>query len=559
MLAKSAQAGKVCSIRGTVFSIPTSCRKYWVKLVSRLLRTLPPVAIWMLALTAVLILRPEQPHASARGAPQAEFHRVRNNDSWTSIAAYYVVPVEDIWRANGVTNPSLLKKGQRILIPSVGRGARGDVLRFEITGQTSIWLAALKSGNLLSSLLTLNGLNSPLEAYGQRICAPNRQHKIPIAGSTEIPTPQPTAVPPTPSPTSTPASEGALMRSKLGIQGHFLLDDQQRAYLLDMVAYDLGFGWVKQQVKWEEFEYAPGKYSDVMLEALDLFVDDAYNRNLRVMLSIAKAPDWARSTTEEDGPPVDYNAYYEFIKFIVQRYKFKLNAVEIWNEPNLGREWRGAPLSGSEYVRLLAGAYQTVKSAYPEGNIVVVSAGLAPTGINDGINAVDDRSYLRQMYQAGLANYADAIGIHPYSWGNPPWTRCCGDWGGAPSHNDHPTFFFLNTIEDYRAIQAEFGDSARPLWATEFGWGTMDGLDRPVPPDAPFFNYVNQDQQAQYILEAYRMGQAWDFMGPMFLWNFNISTLPGGDDNQSGYSILATLERPRQAYKVLRDSPKVDR
>lgn len=516
------------------------------------------LVLLMLALAAILTLCPAQPHANAMSLPQAEFHRVRKGDSWASIAAYYVVPVEAIWRANGITNPSLLEKGQRIFIPSVGRGARGEVLQFEITQQTSLWLAALRSGNLLSSLLTLNGLSSPAEAYGQRIWAPDRRHKIPMAGDADIPTPQPTAIPPIPSPTPPQVQEGALLRSKLGIQGHFLVDDQQRAYLLDMVAYDLGFGWVKQQVKWDEFEYAPGKYSDVMVEALDLFVDDAFNRNLRVMLSVAKAPDWARSTTEEDGPPVDYNAYYEFIKFLVQRYKFKLNAIEIWNEPNLGREWRGAPLSGSEYVRLLAGAYQTVKSAYPEGNIVVVSAGLAPTGINDGINAVDDRTYLRQMYQAGLANYADAIGIHPYSWGNPPWTRCCGNWGGAPSHNDHPTFFFLNTIEDYRAIQAEYGDTARQLWATEFGWGTMDGLNRPIPPEAPFFNYVNQDQQAQYILEAYRMGQSWDFMGPMFLWNLNISTLPDGDDNQSGYSILATLERPRQAYKVLRDALKVE-
>jgi hypothetical protein len=295
-----------------------------------------------------------------------------------------------------------------------------------------------------------------------------------------------------------------------------------------------------------------------MLTALDLFVDDAYNRNLRVMLSVAKAPDWTRSTTEEDGPPVDYNTYYEFLKFLVQRYKFKLSAVEIWNEPNLGREWRGAPLSGSEYVRLLAGAYQTVKSAYPEGSIAVVSAGLAPTGVNDGVNAVDDRTYLRQMYQAGVASYADAIGIHPYSWGNPPWTRCCGNWGGAPSHNEHPTFFFLNTIEDYRSIQAEYGDSGRQLWATEFGWGTMDGLDRAFPPDAPFFSYVSADQQAQYILEAYRMAQEWDFMGPMILWNLNIASIPGSDDNQSGYSIMKQDEKPRPAYERLRDAPKTD-
>jgi len=320
----------------------------------------------------------------------------------------------------------------------------------------------------------------------------------------------------------------------------------------------VGFGWVKQQVSWDEFEYMNDRYSDVMLHTLDEAVDDAENRGLNVLLSIAKAPDWARPTAEADGPPIDYNEYYEFVKFIVQRYKGKVQAVEIWNEPNLRVEWTGGTMHGAEYVRLLEVGYRAVKDAYPEGNVIVVSAGLAPTGISDGVNAVDDRLYLRQMYEAGLANYADAIGIHPYSWANPPWTRCCGDWGGAPSHNDHPSFFFLDTIEDYRAIQAEFGDLGRPLWATEFGWGTMDKLGRETPADALFFNYLNEDLQAQYILEAYRMAQEWDFMGPMFLWNLNIAALPGLDDNQSGYSILRGNNNPRRAFEVLSSAPKTD-
>ena len=33
----------------------------------------------------------------------------------------------------------------------------------------------------------------------------------------------------------------------------------------------------------------------------------------------------------------------------------------------------------------------------------IITAGLAPTGANTG--TVDDRTFLRQMYAAGLANY----------------------------------------------------------------------------------------------------------------------------------------------------------
>lgn len=487
--------------------------------------------------------------------PQADFHIVRPGETWQSIAAQYAVPVQTLWQANGVVNPTLLAEGQRLFIPAAGVRAQSGVLTYTIEpGTLPLW-AAIDSGNTLPTLVYLNGFDSPSGTFGAQISAPNRQGTL---GAVAEAIPQePTQAPEEEEEEEEPA--GSLAQSQLGIQGHFLIDDDERLRLLDRVAYDLEFGWVKQQVRWDEFEYAPDRYSDVMVETLDLFMDDAQNRDLKILLSVVAAPDWARNTTEQDGPPIDYEDYNDFIKWIVLRYKTKLTAIEIWNEPNLGREWRGGTLSGAEYVRLLAGAYQTVKSEYPEGNIQVISAGLAPTGVNDGDNAIDDRQFLRQMYEAGVANYADAIGIHPYSWGNPPWTRCCGDWGGAPSHNDHPSFFFLDTIEDYREIQTGFNDAGRPLWATEFGWGTMDGLNRATPENAPYFDYLNAELQADYIVEAFRMAQDWDFMGPMFLWNLNIASVPNLDMNQSGYSILIDVEHPRPAFDALEEIPKADR
>jgi hypothetical protein len=325
--------------------------------------------------------------------------------------------------------------------------------------------------------------------------------------------------------------------------------------LLDMVAYQLQFTWVKVQVDWSIIEYAPDQYS-IELDKLDAFMQDATTRELYILLSVVKAPDWARATVEEDGPPRDYQEYYDFLRFLIERYSYRINAMEVWNEPNLRREWNGAAMSGGEYVRLLSGAYQTIESMDPR--ITVISAGLAPTGVTNE-TSIDDRLYLRQMYEAGLAANTDVVGIHPYGWANPPQLRCCNDPSGPPTHNNHPTFFFLNTIEDYRAIQTEFGDSSRQLWATEFGWGTMEGLSLPLPNDQPFFEFVNQEQQSRYIRDAYLMAQQWDFMGPMFLWNLNVATLDGYvDPNQAGYSILIDINHARAAYNVLRDTPKSD-
>ena len=502
----------------------------------------------ILALTLVMTFNSLPLSAESRAVNQADFYVVKPDDTWQTISAAFQIPLSELWQSNGVVNPLRLEAGQRLFI--AGRSTSQNsvkVLETEDNQPTLVW-AAFRNSVSLPALMALNGLNwSSVILPHTPLAAPNPLVAVVEANFTSAPTDTARQEYP----------EGALNGSLLGIQGHFAVQEGERGKLLDDVAYDLGFGWVKSQVDWSRIEYAPSQYSHY-LDDLDGFVEDSFNRNLHVLLSVVKAPDWARTSTDLDGPPTDYSAYYSFLTFLVNRYRFKIHAVEIWNEPNLRREWNnGQPLSGASYVRLLSGAYTAVKQS--NGNLVVVSAGLAPTGVNND-DAKNDRVYLREMYDAGLANYTDAVGIHPYGWANPPDVRCCGDSGGIPTHNDDPSFFFLNTIEDYRAIQGEYGDANRKLWATEFGWGTMDGLNLPVTEEQPFFAYLDQVKQAEYILRAYEMAQQWDFMGPMFLWNLNVATLDGEiDANQAGYSILGLgRKQPREAYRVLRDAPKID-
>lgn len=489
--------------------------------------------------------------AHANPTNQVEFHNVEVGDTWQSISARYLVPVQEIWVANGITNPSLLQPNLRLFIPQGTGGPAGQVISSD-DSLPMIW-AAYRNGIPVSTLLIMNGLNAHFATSGTEYAAPITTMEV--AEVTAMPPAPATAIPATGQPTPLPGSQ--LRRSLMGIQGHFFLPENERSFLLDEVAYNMRFGWVKMQVDWSQIEYGPDQYS-IYLEELDKFVHGAFQRDLSILLSVVKAPDWARSSTAEDGPPDDYNTYYDFLRFLLNRYhNYSLNAIEVWNEPNLRREWNnGQPLSGGAYVELLAGAYQAIKET--NGSITVVSAGLAPTGVN-GDEAHSDRLYFREMYEAGLANYTDAIGIHPYGWANPPWTRCCAG-SPAPSHNNDPSFFFLDNVEDYREIQLEFNDGGRQFWATEFGWGTMEGLDLPIPSDQPFFEYLDQEQQALYILEAYRLGQQWDFMGPMFLWNLNVAALHGDiDANQAGYSIFGrNYQQPRQAYQLLVDTPKTD-
>jgi hypothetical protein len=158
---------------------------------------------------------------------------------------------------------------------------------------------------------------------------------------------------------------------------------------------------------------------------------------------------------------------------MARRYKGRIHAYEVWNEQNLWYEWGGrGRLNATQYVDLLKLSYQAIKASDPDA--IVVSGALTPTGIDDGVTAYDDVRYLRMMYQAGLKDYADAIGAHPSGYNNPPdadW-RTYQDPTATFGAKGHRSWFFLGTLEGYRDVMVEFGDGAKEIWATEFGWAS---------------------------------------------------------------------------------------
>jgi polysaccharide biosynthesis protein PslG len=282
----------------------------------------------------------------------------------------------------------------------------------------------------------------------------------------------------------------------------------------------LNVGWIKLQADWSFLQYeGPDAYGGNFQFFVD-YVQRTKNEGFKVMLSIAKAPTWARSVQSADaGPPDDPQAYARFITQLIEHIKPEnIAAIELWNEPNLSREWTGRlSFDGAGYMQLFRAGYDAVKAAGP--NIQIITAGLAPTG--SLVGTVDDRVFLQQMYDAGLAQYTDvAVGFHPYSWGNPPDFVCCNNIEGQ-GWDDDPHFFFSNNLTEYRALMQQNGHNV-PMWATEFGWATWEGYPN-EPPDE-WMKYNSSADQTDYTVRAFEIGQSLDYMGPMMLWNLNFGT-----------------------------------
>lgn len=306
-----------------------------------------------------------------------------------------------------------------------------------------------------------------------------------------------------------------------------------------------GFNWLKIQVPWKDIEGGgKGQYG---WGGLDSIVNQISGSGLNLLLSIVKAPNWARpgnTNFDVEGPPANSQDFADFLGAVAARYKGKVKAIEVWNEQNLWYEWGGEPLDPARYVDMLCKSYAAIKAADP--NMFVISGALTPTGVNDGKIAIDDFVYLQRMYDAGAKNCMDGVGAHPSGYNNPPDVRFGYNNPAEPSFKNHPSFFFQDTMIRYRDVMIKYGDTNKRIWPTEFGWASD-------PNPVPGYEYardVTLEEQAQYLVQAYQLMKQWGWVGPAFAWNLNFGiTNPGTELAQ-----FAIWGRP--AYDALKNMPK---
>jgi hypothetical protein len=115
---------------------------------------------------------------------------------------------------------------------------------------------------------------------------------------------------------------------------------------------------------------------------LDGHVANAQIRNIKnITLVIGGTPTWAGSkpapnSAEWLGPDSaavpNEQDWINFLTVLATRYKGKISAYQIWNEPNSPLFWQGSP---EELARLIAVARQTIKRIDP--NAIIVSPGFA--------------------------------------------------------------------------------------------------------------------------------------------------------------------------------------
>ena len=326
----------------------------------------------------------------------------------------------------------------------------------------------------------------------------------------------------------------------------------------------LGMGWVKQQMRWADVEREQGQMD---WSLYDWVVESANEKGIKVMFSVVDAPSWKHTYVDENpegAPPDDLADFAEFLGVVVDRYRGRLHAIEVWNEQNLDREWDTAEgVKAERYVEMLQLAYQTIKSRDP--NIIVISGALSPVGSSqaDGERVIwmDDFDYFDQMIASGLLNYCDCVGAHHNGINMPPnvaWNEGYDDptaqFRGPFDNPDH-SWSFKSTLAGYHERIAAAG-SDKPLCVTEFGWATAEGFDG-HPPGFEFALDNTLDEQAKWDVEAFQLMRQWGFVRLAFLWNLNFSQLGWGpEDPNAPYAIIDFQGAARPAFGKIGEMEK---
>ena len=270
-----------------------------------------------------------------------------------------------------------------------------------------------------------------------------------------------------------------------------------------------GMTWIKRQHKWS--------VGNTGQEVAGM-ITEAHNAGLKILLSIPGA--------QHD--QIDFNAYVEFLRNVASLPDAP-DAIEVWNEMNISREWPAGQISPQSYVEnMLAPAYQAIKGA--NANIMVISGAPSPTGFYGGGCSgagCDDAPYVRGMAAAGAANYMDCIGIH-YNEGIIPPSQQSGDPRGNSSH--YTRYFWGMTNTYYNA----FGGS-RPLCYTELGYLTPEGYGS-LPGSFSWAGNTTVAQQAAWLAEATSLSANSGKVRLLIVWNVDSTTW--GSDPQAGYAII---------------------
>jgi hypothetical protein len=321
------------------------------------------------------------------------------------------------------------------------------------------------------------------------------------------------------------------------------VDPERRQRSLDLLRA-AGVTWIRQELPWEQVqpsakgETTDPKFGGSTWTKFDDIVDRASVSGMHVVLRLDTSPRWALPPDAPDGlsPPINYDDYFDFVSQVATRYRGKVDAYQVWNEPNLTSEWGHKPPDAAAYARLLQGAASRIRAADP--NARVVMAALSPT-LTENSDALNELVYLQQLYDAGARGAFDVLALQAY-----------GLRGGPDDPRTGPEDVTFSRPTLVHQLMLANGDGATPVWATEMGWNVN-------PPSFAVqqFGRVTPNLQARYTVRAFeRAREQWPWLNVGFVWFWKRADDANRNQDWYWFRVAAPDFSLEPVYYALRDA-----
>jgi hypothetical protein len=171
------------------------------------------------------------------------------------------------------------------------------------------------------------------------------------------------------------------------------------------IAREAGARYFRCAFSWDAIQKERNQYEWIFWDGL---VSLAEENHIQLISYVASTPRWAVGAQEEfwKQPPADPQVFGDFMNWIAARYRGRIAAWEIWNEPDNKDYWTGTVEQFAPLVKLAA---RRIREADPNAVVVLggMSCGLSP--------------FLRRLIEVDhIDRTVDVVTLHAYpeTWSN---------------------------------------------------------------------------------------------------------------------------------------------
>jgi hypothetical protein len=254
--------------------------------------------------------------------------------------------------------------------------------------------------------------------------------------------------------------------------------------------------WRSFHFNWSDVEPTAGQWQ---FSQADFEVEASAEHDIELLPVLEGVPAWADSPRDlallqsssrlqrrQRSMPIDKKLYADYVRAVATRYKGRIHAYELWNEPigvtNFAHDIAAV-------VELNEIAYRTLKQVDP--TITVVSSAYS-SGSPDREKSIQQ---FEEFTKAGGFKDCDVVAFHYYL------IPSRGNINPVPPEQILEVNARVNNILAANGIH-------KPIWATELGWPTLNDDRNPVAPPKGTGKALPPARAAAWLARSYVLGWA---------------------------------------------------